>query len=223
MEFLFYNKMTEIKQNHDNIYDKNSAIELYLGEKRSGKTLSMIADTYEDTNGTDIQIFTNLWLNPVYFKNVTMINKQDIIKYYQDRTVLRNSIFLLDELHLICDARTFMNKENISFAYFIGQIGKRKNILRGTTHFPNLIDWRIREYAEKYIKVDKGFSINGQYRELKNFNKTLTKEEDEKLLIRNIVFLNKMTGFHTELEYDKTLFLEAHLHYDKYNTEEFQT
>jgi hypothetical protein len=25
------------------------------------------------------------------------------------------------------------------------------------------------------------------------------------------------------LEYDKTLFLEAHLHYDKYNTEEFQT
>lgn len=208
----------------DSIYEDSFAIELYFGEKRSGKTLSMIAKTYNDIKKFSFipMIYTNINLNPKYFKNFKKITKEDIINFHRNGEILKYSLFLLDEMHIVCDSREFMSKNNKALAYFIGQIGKRKNILRGNTHFPNLLDYRIRQYAEKIIHIEKGFNIDGEFRKLKNYNKELSPEENKKLLIRNLCFVNKMNGFNNELEYEEEFFIQAHKYYDLYNTEEYQ-
>lgn len=216
--------MTLNIKNISNFYDDSYAIELYLGEKRSGKTLSMVAKTYLDIKKFSFvpMIYTNLKLNTEYFKNTHIINKDEILNFHRNGTILKYSLFLFDEIHTICDSRDFMKKENLAMSYFLGQIGKRKNILRGNTHFPNLVDRRVRQYTEKIINVEKGFNIDGDFCKLKNYNKILTPEEDKALLIRNLSFINKIDGFGNKITFDSEKFIEAHKYYHLYDTEEYQ-
>ncbi len=172
------------------------AIEIFLGEKRSGKTLSMVALTYEDIkNNPEIMVYSNIWLNPEYFPNVKKLDKKLIVSLFENKTILQDSIFLVDELHLFADSRSFMKKDNQAFSYFVGQIGKRKNIIRGTTHFLNLIDYRLRCYIERKIGITKGIvDKHGRFHELSNYNTILSLEENEQLYIRNQPQIRKFLG-----------------------------
>lgn len=150
------------------------SVELYIGEKRSGKTLSMTADTYNDIkvyNVPDIKIYTNYWLNPKYFKNVEPITLQALEKYHKHKVEFRNSIFLIDEFQKWFDSRNHATDNNKQIGYFMGQMGKRGNVLRGTVHDMGLIDLRGRLYAELEIYVFKG-TVNekGRWEQLENYN-----------------------------------------------------
>ncbi len=203
----------------------NFSIEIYLGEVRSGKTLTMIAETYEQIKYSPLKIklFSNINLNKEYFPNYEKIGYQDLIKFHENKETFKNCIFLIDELHIFADSRRFMKKNNQSIGYFIGQMGKRGNTLRGNTHFMSLIDYRVRMYAERIIYITKGLVEKGIWYPILNNNRILTQEENETLCIKSEGVIRKLIGFDFRHVPDGTTFVMAKKYFDLYNTEELVT
>lgn len=208
------------------IYWDSFAIEIFIGEKRSGKTLSMVAKTYEDIkNVKDIKIYSNLKLNRKYFPNYISIKKDDISRFYKEKRTFKKAIFLIDEMHIFFNALDFNKGENNkSMGYFCGQIGKRKNIIRGTTHFLRLVDYRIRLYLERKIACYKGLvNEKGEFEQLINYNEELTKEQNKKLYIRNEPLIHKLINVQLGMIdiKENDFFVKAQDYFGLYDTEEY--
>ena len=133
------------------------AIQIYVGEKRSGKSLSMVADTYDLTKNLKIKpiIYSNMHLDIKYFPTFKLITLQELEGFYKNKEDFKKCIFLIDEGHTFLDARKFMKKGNMQIGYLVGQMGKRGNIMLINTHFPRFLDIRIRLYCEKWVYVSK--------------------------------------------------------------------
>jgi len=203
------------------------SIELYLGEVRSGKTLSMVADTYNDilkNNLKDILIFANFHLNPKYFSNTQLIKKEDLIEYHKNQLEFKRCIFLIDELQTWLDNREFMKRGNKAIGYFMGQMGKRGNVLRGTAHDYSTIDIRGRLYAQKLTYVFKGLMVNGVWKQMLNVNRNLSEEENERMYVQKVTYIKKLikTSFLPEFRYVKLPpeYIHGVEFYDMYDTEE---
>lgn len=200
--------------------------ELYIGEDRSGKTLSMTTDTFNDIKDLKIQpkIFCNYHLNRKYFQNWSLIKKQDLVEFEKYKLEFQNCIFLIDEIHQWLNNRNFMKAEQKCITYFIGQMGKRGNVLRGTTHDFDIVDLRLRMYCRKLIYTFKGLNINNKFEQLLNYNKKLTKEENDILYVKKLIYIKKLiqTSFLPEFHYIKLSddYIKASDFFDLYDTRE---
>lgn len=199
--------------------------EIYIGEIRSGKTLSMVADTYinikeNEKNNYGYTLYSNFWLNPKYFGEYELIDKKELITLYENKAEFKKCIFLIDELQLFCDARNHATKSNKAIAYLIGQLGKRGNIFRGTTHLTELVDIRIRMYAEKRIFCTKGLIVNRRFRKIQNNNALLSDEETNLLYIQNESVIRKMSKYNFDFTTEYINYVKAKDYFDLYDTNE---
>ena len=198
------------------------SIQVYVGEKRGGKTLTMVAETFEqlESNPSTI-VYSNFYLNKKYFPTYQPIEKSDIENYYKDKKVMENSIFLIDEGHIFFDSRQFMQKGNIKISYFFGQMGKRGNVLRTTTHYPELLDYRVRQYCERWIYIQKGLLFsNNEWKPIFNNNRVLNKEENKMLVIKGTPVIRKMLNYQFYNIPEDILWVKAKKYFDMYDTHE---
>jgi hypothetical protein len=196
------------------------SIELYLGEKRSGKTLGMIAETYQLVKQKPKKIYANFSLNKNIFPDFTLINKKDLENFYKNSVEFSDCIFLIDEIHILMDSRTFGSKGNQHISYFLGQMGKRSNIFRGTTHFPHMIDFRLRAYCEKWNYCRKGFYINNNFSYIMNNNILLTDEENENLYIQIKPVVRKLVDYDFYNVQLNKIYIKAKDFFNMYDTKE---
>ncbi len=197
------------------------SIELYLGEKRSGKTLGMTAETRENIKqNPEIKVYANYHLNTKYFPNFQYITKKDLEDFYKNKAEFSNCIFLIDEIHVFMDSRRFGREGNIKIGYFLGQMGKRGNVFRGTTHFPHLVDFRLRAYCERWVYCRKGVIINKKWLMIKNNNKYLSDEENKKLYIQMRPIVRKLIDFSFQNVIESTIYIKANEYFEMYDTEE---
>lgn len=196
---------------------------MYIGEVRSGKTLTMVAETYEDTKESGRHVYSNIWLNPHDFKNYSMITRNDIVDFYKKKDEFVNSIFLIDELHIFADARQFARKDNQAIGYWAGQMGKRGNTLRGTTHFMNLVDLRLRLYCERKVFITKGLLLKRRWMPILNNNRILNDKENEMLCIKGESIVRKMINYDFYHVRDSINYIMAKRYFDMYDTKELIT
>jgi hypothetical protein len=201
--------------------DTNYSIEIYIGEVRSGKTLTMVAETYEQLRQfPDVKVFSNIHLKKEFFPTYEYITREDIINYYKRKIEFQNAIFLIDELHIFADARKFGRKENMSIGYWVGQMGKRGNTLRGTTHFMNLVDIRIRLYCERKVFITKGLIVGRRWMPILNNNRILTDRENEFLCIKAEAIVRKMINYDFYHVRDSINYIMAKRYFPMYDTHE---
>lgn len=196
------------------------SIELYLGEKRSGKTLSMTAETYIETRNTKITVYANYHLNKKYFPNFKFITYTELTNFFKNKDKFKNCVFLIDECHIFLDSRSFMEKGNKKIGYFLGQMGKRGNVFRGTSHFPELVDYRLRSYCENWKFITKGLVEKNSYRPLLNYNRKLSIQEVNKLQIKIKSTIRKLQNFNFMYVDNGTRYIVAKKYFDMYDTEE---
>ena len=199
----------------------NYSIEIYVGEKRSGKTLSMVYDTWNDRKqDKNVKIFSNIKLNEKYFKDYNYISKHDLENFFKNKEEFKDSIFLIDETHIFLDSRRFAKEGNLKIGYFLGQMGKRNNVFRGTTHFPHLLDFRLRCYCERWLYIRKGLVYNGTFMPVTNNNTKLNVNENKKLFIQIKGVIRKLIDFEFYYVNEDIKYLKAALVFDMYDTEE---
>lgn len=210
--------------------------EVFIGEKGSGKTLSITALTHEDLKTTQakVNIFSNYNLTDEFFKGLAINKRDNFFKFsvddidlmYKENLLYKNSIFLIDEMHILLDSRSFMKKKNKHFGYFAGQIRKRGNVLRGTTHDKGMYDIRGRIYTDVEIYCYKGLIEDNKFFIIDNYNIELNIEQLDKLYIRCDYYLKKLVhskNFEPEFIYSniRTVFIPAKKYFNMYDTEEF--
>jgi hypothetical protein len=213
------------------------AYEMFYGEKGSGKTLSIVAVTHEDLKRTQakLELFSNFDLTEHFFKglNITkkdnfhLIKKQDLEILYKEKILFKNSIFLIDEFHTWLDSRNFAKNYNKAFFYFVGQLRKRGNVLRGTSHDKSLIDIRGRLYQEVEIYCFKGLvNDKRKWKLCLNYTREFSLEEQRRMyvkleyyvrkLIRDKSYLPEFVTYNTEKKLVKAID-----YFKMYDTEEY--
>lgn len=213
------------------------AFEMFYGEKGSGKTLGMTALTHNDLKRTQakIHLYSNYDLKPDFFKGLAITKKNNFHKLlkadlefmFKEKLIFKNSIFLIDEFHTWLDSRNFAKGYNKHFFYFVGQLRKRGNVLRGTTHDKSLIDIRGRLYQEIEIYCYKGLINTDNEWELElNYNKKYSDEELDRCFIKMDYILKKLV--HTKSLLPEFAYFNILTKYIKvsdfismYDTEEF--
>lgn len=199
------------------------SLQLYIGEKRSGKTLGMTADIYEMIKNHNVNVFANYELNKKFFPTFKRIRKNDLENFYKSKDEFKKCIFLIDEIHIFLDSRKFMNKGNQKIGYFLGQMGKRGNILIGNTHFPRLVDFRFRAYCEKSVYITKVLVRNNEILPILNYNKELTEKEDNQLYIYCEPIIRKLVNYDFEYTPLEPYLIKANKYFNYYDTEELIT
>lgn len=214
------------------------SVEYYIGEKRSGKTFSMTYDTFNNIHSLaekdrkKITIYSNYKLNEKFFPGVKLnrIEKEDLEGYYKDKSQFSNCIFLIDEMHAWVDSRSFMRNFNKHFSYFMGQMAKRGNILRATTHSIDFIDLRARFYAEKLTYVYKGFFYRNKFKMILNYNEQISEKEEKHLVIKREDYVRKLVqsnrGYfgslpeYVQIRISKDYITDIYKYFGMYNTDE---
>jgi hypothetical protein len=200
--------------------------QIYVGEKRSGKTLSMVADTYDLIKNLENPpiIYANLQLNKKYFPSFKYITKEDLESFYKSKNDFKKCFFLIDEGHIFMDSRKFMKDGIQKIGYLIGQMGKRGNIMKINTHFPRFLDIRIRLYCEKWIYVSKLYkSKDNKLSMIKNYNAEIKKEDEKNIYILCEPVIRKLQGFDFVNTPLQSYMLKANKYFNLYDTEEMIT
>ena len=180
-------KQKLMQKNPKRSYNISFRITLFMGNARSGKTLSMVALTYkiwldiksleEDLLSKpklssyeknilsalqDFEIWSNLDLNKrIYGKYYKKKTLDDILELYKNKVEIKNKLLVFDDLFKDLDNRKFATNKNQILSYFITEIGKKQNILLYVSHFSTKIEKRVREMTQDFIECKKGkyFSI----------------------------------------------------------------
>ena len=189
-------------------------IGIFLGEQSAGKTLSMsyYAYTYYLKGYT---IYCNYGLKFPHKK----ISKKLIIEFLTKKKQLNKSVFLIDEIYLFLDSRSFGSKSSKLISYFLLQTSKRQTHLFGTAQYFNTVEKRFREncnlkvFCSRVIyekETDRFLEITGKERFI----------ETKNLFIR-MTFLIKRT-IYGMVEYDdiKKKYLKAETIFNLYDTTE---
>lgn len=206
----------------NNPYNEEST-QVYVGEKRSGKTLGMVADTYELIKNLKKPpiVYANFKLEKKYFPTFVLITLKELEKFYTSKNKFRKCIFLIDEGHTFLDSRRFAREGNIKIGYLVGQMGKRGNIMKINTHFPRFLDIRIRMYCEKWVYISKLiYSKEKGFRMIKNYNRELSPEENKRLYIYCEPVIRKLIGMDFKDSLLRPYLIPAWKYFAMYDTEE---
>lgn len=183
------------------------SISCFMGKQRSGKTLSMVAQTYniyfyiknyiaeidlkikQKRKVTELEmkrydlfkkytILSNLTLNREIFGDYEQIKSKDLVTWYKDGRSISNKIIALDDFFKDIDSRDFGKNSNKIFSYFITEIGKKENILLYVSHFDTMVEKRLRGMTEHFILCRKGKFIKLRKGD-KLLDTHIWKEEDD--------------------------------------------
>jgi len=189
-------------------------IGIFLGEQSAGKTLSMTYYAYiYYLNG--YKIFCNYNLAFPHEK----LSKKIIIEYLKNKTQLNKSVFLIDEIYLFLDSRSFGSKTNKLITYFLLQTSKRDVHLFGTAQYFNTVEKRFRENCNFKVYCSRViYSL-----ELKKYLDISTKNRiiDDKFLYIRMTFIIKRSIMGM-LDFDdvKNKYLKASNIFKLYDTRE---
>lgn len=152
-------------------------IGIFLGIQDSGKTLSMTYYAYRYFK-KGYKIFSNYNLEFEHEK----LTKEILESYVKGKVQFENSIFIIDEIYLIMDSRSFGKTFNKLFSYFVLQTSKRSVHLFGTAQYFNTIDKRFRDnvnfmcYCQRMQQIGNNmYPVTDKIRILKHNNKLYIK------------------------------------------------
>lgn len=186
-------------------------IGIFLGEQNSGKTLSMtyFAYTYFKRG---YKIYSNYNLNFPHEK----ISKKLIVDYVKQKEQLDKSIFLIDEIYLFLDSRSFGNATSKILSYFLLQTSKRGVNLFGTAQYFNTVDKRFRENCNFMVFCSRVLKRNDNFYDLKTNDRIIIGDIYIKLAFMK---KNLIEGIISKYN-TKIFFLYAKPIYNLYNTKE---
>jgi hypothetical protein len=157
----------------------------FLGDMRSGKTLSAVKELYK-LYRHGYNIYSNIHLNFPH-KIITLEMLENIVeegKGFGDD----DAVVFIDEWHVnFGDSRTSMTKKNRIISYFLlqsGKIGKSSDygmILCYTTQYAENIDRRLRKctaitcFCEKF-DIGKRKIFHSEYHTIKNGEEIINEE-----------------------------------------------
>lgn len=147
----------------------------FIGDIGQGKTCSMVAYAYA-MHKKGYEIYANFRLN-FPFRYLTLA---DILRYYEEETAFKNTIFLIDEIHMLIDSRTAMTRRNMIISYFILQTRKKGVILMWTSQHYHQVEKRLRAstdaFVECYHKSKSGQSFVLNIFNIVKTNRIITKK-----------------------------------------------
>ena len=151
------------------------ALYLYVGDVRSGKTISIQDEGYKFQK-EDYIVYSNFNLT---YPHIPLTRKMILEWEKKDLNLPPKTIFLIDEIHSWFDARNSMNSNNKVFSYFISQLGhftsdkQRGLTILATTQRFSFMDVRgrrltyqviecrkLEEKENEYIKVLRIYKLN---------------------------------------------------------------
>jgi len=187
-------------------------IGIFLGEQNSGKTLSMTYFAYKYfKNG--YEIFSNYNLS---FKH-TKITRELIESYVYGKKQFNKAVFLIDEIYLLMDSRSFGTKSNKIFSYFLLQTSKRNVHLLGTAQFLNTVEKRFRENLKFHAYCNRVMQINKDtYIDIEDTLR-IVKDNDNLRIKINFLIRKNIEGIYTSYDV-KSLFLTAKPIFKLYDT-----
>lgn len=187
-------------------------IVIYLGEQNSGKTLSMTYEAYRYyKNG--YKIYCNYHLSFPHEK----ITKKIIIDYLKNKTQLNKSIFLIDEIYLFLDSRSFGTKTNKLLTYFLLQTSKRNVHLLGTAQYFNTVEKRFRENCNLKIYCSRTTKKDGNYVDVHSSKRKIPGKD---LYIRMTCVIKRSLLGLVDFDDIKTRYLKAEPIFSLYDTTE---
>lgn len=192
----------------------STIIGIFLGSQSSGKTLSMVAYAF-DYFKKGYEIYSNFNLDFEHKK----ISKALIESYVKDRKQFNKAVFVIDELYLLFDSRSFGAKGSKIFSYFLLQTSKRNVILLGTAQRFNTIDLRFRENCQFKCYCNRTLKFPNHYEFILSDVRKLSNEENKQLYIKQsfIITTNDYDRIYT---YKNEFYLKASDYFGKYDTTE---
>lgn len=186
-------------------------IGVFLGAQNSGKTLSMTYYAFKYFQ-EGYKIFSNYNLN---FSH-TKLTKDLLVEHTKSRTQLNKAIFLVDEIYIILDARSFSGKLNKLFSYFILQTSKRDVHLFGTAQYFNTVDKRFRENTNFMVFCNRYELDNNIYKPITNKGRIINSNN---LYIKNSFMIKSNDSIFPNYE-NKNYYLKASPIFKLYDTRE---
>jgi hypothetical protein len=119
----------------------------FIGQRNSGKTLSMTIEAYKKYK-QGYKIYSNYHLNFPY----TPYTVDDLLAFSESGMYFGNSIFLIDEIHIWFDSRCSGKKRNIIFSYFLNQSSKNDIDVYYTSQFSRQVEIRMRLNTEIVVE-----------------------------------------------------------------------
>lgn len=140
----------------------------YIGDKGSGKTLSMVINLYNNYHKKDKTIYSNMLFN---FDNAYVLDKSFYENFKNSNYSLMSCAVVIDEAHVFVDSRKAMTPRNIMFSKFITQSRKRDVDLLYTTQdvsyerfmFSGQVELRLRKLTDVVIMCKTITYIDGKY------------------------------------------------------------
>lgn len=120
------------------------------GDISQGKTLVMTYFAVQEWLKFKKPIVANYHLKGIPYSYITL---DDMMQMVEDEVELTNTCLLLDELHILADARLSSSKRNRLFSYFALQTGKEDINMYYTTQEFMQVDIRIRKQTRYGIHV----------------------------------------------------------------------
>jgi len=181
-------------------------IGIYLGEQNSGKTLSMVYTAYKYFLN-DYDIYSNVKLQFPY----TKLTKELLQEYTEGQKQFKKAIFLIDEMYLFFDSRSFGSKTVKIFTYFLLQTSKRGVHLYGTAQYFNTLEKRLREntFFQCFCNRTLFNPKTQQFNSINDNSRFLKKEENEQLYIKQSYLMKKNIDGMFPSYYGKIFYLKA--------------
>lgn len=121
----------------------------FIGQRGSGKTLTMVRFAYEKYL-EGYKIYSNINLN---FPHETY-TVDDLLDYAENGKYFGQTIFIIDEVHILFDSRSAGKKRNRIFSYFLNQSSKNALDVYYTTQFSRQVELRLRLNTEIVIQCN---------------------------------------------------------------------
>lgn len=118
----------------------------FIGKMGSGKTLSMVRETLKYYK-QGYKIYSNFHLKIPY----EPLDFSTLFKMAENQEDLKNVVILLDEVHILLDARSGMRKENKVVTFWLNQTRKMGVKLYYTTQHEDQIDKRLRFGTDFFV------------------------------------------------------------------------
>jgi hypothetical protein len=119
----------------------------FIGQRGSGKTLSMSIELYKKYL-QGYKIYSNYHLNFPH----TIITVDDLMTFAESGMYFGNSIFAIDEIHIWFDSRASGKKRNVIFSYFLNQSSKNDIDVYYTSQFSRQVEVRMRLNTEVVVE-----------------------------------------------------------------------
>jgi hypothetical protein len=121
----------------------------FIGQRNSGKTLSMTVEAYKKFK-QGFKIYSNYHLNFDY----TPYTVDDLILFAESGMYFDKCLFLIDESHIYFDSRSSQKKRSIIFAMFLNQSSKNNCDVYYTTQYARQVEIRLRLNTEVVVECN---------------------------------------------------------------------